>query len=59
MVDMILDTGRFTSTIPAAYTDTPYPLQYYFSVFREDSAGLFPGLGAGLASQPYIVIRQG
>jgi hypothetical protein len=43
------------ATIPAEFTKSPYPLQYYFSL---ESASLFPGLGPNLANQPYYVLRQ-
>jgi hypothetical protein len=41
------------ATVPAAYTDSPYPLQYYFE-FR---TFLYPGLGPDLTNQPYFVVR--
>lgn len=49
---------RGLTAIPADYTDTPYPLEYYFaitSVARGQT--LFPGLGADLTTQPYFVVR--
>jgi hypothetical protein len=45
--------------IPAAYTDSKFPLQYYFE--PTDEAGVswvHPGLGKALASAPYYVLRQ-
>jgi hypothetical protein len=47
-----------SATIPASYTDSPYPLQYYFE-FRTaaDQAFLYPGLAPDLANQPYFVVR--
>ena len=50
--------GQFTATVPAAYTDLPFPLQYLFSVMRDGSAGMVPGLAADLCNQPYYVLRQ-
>jgi hypothetical protein len=46
------------AAIPANYTDSPYPLQYYFE-FREGpgKAWLYPGFAASLANQPYVVLR--
>jgi len=45
--------------IPAAYTDSPYPLQYYFELReRADKAWLYPGFGPELANQPYFVLRK-
>ena len=48
----------YRSSIPAAYTDSPYPLQYYFE-FREgpEKAWLYPGFAPNLANQPYFVLR--
>ena len=45
--------------IPAGYTNTEFPLAYYFEV--DDSAGdtsLFPGFAPDLANQPYFVVRR-
>ena len=52
-------SGRWTSTVPAAYTDSDFPLQYYFEV-RNDrgEAALHPGLGVKLMCQPCFVVRQ-
>jgi hypothetical protein len=47
------------ATIPAAYTDSPYPLQYYFEFhLAADKAFLYPGFAADLANQPYFVLRR-
>lgn len=48
---------RYQVTIPAAETQTSYPLQYYF-VLRDDRgrAALFPGLGPDLANAPGFVV---
>jgi hypothetical protein len=58
-VEMQVQAGTYRATIPAAYTDSPYPLQYYFEI-RESSekAWLYPGFTADLANQPYIVVRR-
>lgn len=47
------------ASIPAAYTDSPYPLEYYFE-FRTapDKAFLYPGFAPDLANQPYFVVRR-
>jgi hypothetical protein len=45
--------------IPGAYSDSAFPLQYYFE--PTDAAGqawLYPGLGSALTRQPYFVLRQ-
>jgi hypothetical protein len=43
------------ATIPAEFTKSPWPLQYYFAV----DGVMYPGVGANLAQQPYFVVRQG
>ncbi|MBI1292456.1 hypothetical protein GC173_14650 [bacterium] len=50
--------GRRIGAIPAAYTDTPYPLQYYFEVEEAGCSQLCPGLADDLSNQPYWIIRQ-
>jgi hypothetical protein len=47
------------AVIPAEYTGTPYPLQYYFEVGAASrSAALYPGLGPKRTNQPYFVVRR-
>ena len=48
--------GKFTAAIPGDYTDSVYPMQYYFVVSTERSANLYPGLNAVLSNQPYYAI---
>jgi hypothetical protein len=56
---MIGESGSWTKEVPAAYTDSPFPLQYYFVIHRgKDVPALHPGLGASLMDQPYFVARQ-
>jgi hypothetical protein len=59
-IAMTKSIGTWYAKIPAAYTDSPYPLQYYFEV-REapDRAWLYPGLGPDFTTQPYFVVRRG
>src|SRR5262249_814869 len=47
----------YYATIPADYTNTEYPLEYYFMV-REgtEKASLYPGFSASLVNQPYFVL---
>jgi len=59
VTDMLAQDGRYTATIPGDYTDSPYPLQYFFE--WRDAAGrayLYPGFDANLSNQPYYVVRQ-
>jgi hypothetical protein len=59
-IEMEMRGDQWAGGIPAAYTDSPYPLQYYFEV-RESraKAWLYPGLGSELTNQPYFVVRRG
>jgi hypothetical protein len=51
--------SKYTATIPATYTQSPYPLAYYFELKETPQlAGLYPGLGAQLKDQPYFVMQQ-
>ena len=58
-VQMAAEGSGYGAEIPAAYTVSDYPLQYYFEL-RENarSAWLHPGLGADLLQQPYFVLRR-
>ena len=58
-VEMEARNGQFRASIPADYTDSPYPLQYYFE-FKEgpDKAWIYPGFAADLATLPYLVLRR-
>ena len=53
-------TGKsFQAAIPAGYTNTQYPLQYYFELRdKPDNAWLYPGFAADLCNQPYFVVRK-
>ena len=49
----------FYATIPAAYTDSPFPLQYYFRVrFGPGGIIVSPSLQTVFNGQPYYVVRQ-
>lgn len=58
-VEMTSTYDGWRAAIPAAYTDTPYPLQYYFE-FRAapGRAWIYPGFDDKLLNQPYIVLRS-
>ena len=52
--------NRYRAAIPAGYTQSLYPLQYYFELkTAPDQAWLFPGFAANLSNQPYFVVRRG
>jgi non-ribosomal peptide synthetase component F len=52
--------GRFRASIPATYTDSAFPLQYYFEMRMGDGPpAMYPGFTRRLNNQPYFVVRQG
>jgi hypothetical protein len=58
-VEMSAEGDRWRAEIPGEYTDSPYPMLYYFELC--DPRGrvwLYPGLNADLANQPYFVVRH-
>jgi hypothetical protein len=58
-VEMQVRDNRYRAAIPAAYTQSLYPLQYYFELkTAPDQACLFPGFAANLSNQPYFVVRR-
>ena len=59
VMPMQVDGTRCTAVIPAEYTQTRYPMTYYFSVDQGESGqALFPGLDEELAGMPYYVVLQ-
>jgi hypothetical protein len=59
VVEMEASGENYRAQIGADYTNSPYPLQYYFEL-RDVKRGawLWPGLPAAGRGQPYFVIRQ-
>ncbi len=60
VADMRRHAGTYRATVPAAYTESPFPLQYYFE--GGDGAGhawLYPGFASDLTGQPYFSVRMG
>jgi hypothetical protein len=50
--------GRCQMEIPGRYTNSPYPLEYFFELMDRQEAWLYPGFRADLTNQPYFVVRQ-
>jgi len=49
----------FEARIPGEYTQTDFPLEYFFGVQKADgTAGLYPGFSPELTHQPYVVVRS-
>jgi hypothetical protein len=59
MVEMEQTGKDYRAEIPAAYTDSPFPLQYHFLIRTSNGATLpSPGLRPGWQGQPYFIVRQ-
>ncbi len=57
--EMQANGDRWAAEIPSEYTQSPYPLQYYFEVRGGDSkTTLHPGFDSTLCNQPYFVVEQ-
>jgi hypothetical protein len=57
-VEMEAAGAAWRASIPADYTDSPYPLQYYFEFHQGPArACLCPGFAPDLLNQPYFVVR--
>jgi hypothetical protein len=58
-VEMEASATGYKANIPASYTDSPYPLQYYFELKQgREKAWLYPGFNADLSNQPYFVLER-
>ncbi|HVU44865.1 MAG TPA: hypothetical protein VHD85_02000 [Terracidiphilus sp.] len=56
-IDMQGSDGAYHAAISAGYTNSAYPLQYYFEIAHTSSdAGLYPGFNRTLSNQPYYAI---
>ena len=55
--DMPGRENRYRAVIPGGYTQSPYPLQYYFELREGAHAWLHPGFETTLSNQPYFVVR--
>ena len=57
--EMQLQGTSCRATIPATYTDSQYPIQYYIELKDgPDKAWLYPGFVADLTNQPYFVVYR-
>jgi hypothetical protein len=58
-VEMHVSGKSYRATIPADYTNSQYPLQYYFELKEgPEKAWLYPGFTADLTNQPYFVVHK-
>jgi hypothetical protein len=58
-MEMHLMGKSYRASIPAEYTKSQYPLQYYFELKEgPEKAWLYPGFTEELTNQPYFVVRK-
>ncbi len=58
-VEMQSAKGGYSAAIPGDYTDSAYPLQYYFELRAETKAAwLYPAFNATLSNQPYYAVSS-
>ncbi len=59
MIEMERAGDDYRAVIAADYTDSPFPLQYYFQIHSDSGqAWLHPGLERRWHGQPYFFVRQ-
>ena len=60
VVSMQRNGSAYEAAIPGDYTNSAYPLQYYFELNPATSVPTFyPGFSKTLTNQPYFVVRRG
>jgi hypothetical protein len=58
VADLARQGSVHRAAIPPAYTDSPFPLQYYFEIRQgPEQVWLYPGFDANRSNQPYFVVR--
>jgi hypothetical protein len=58
-IEMVRADEDYSTAIAAEYTDSPFPLQYYFQIRTgPDKTWLHPGLEHRWRGQPYYFVRQ-
>jgi hypothetical protein len=58
IIPMERQGDQLAASIPASYTQTEFPLEYFFDVKSgEGRAALYPGFTPDLANQPYFVVH--
>ena len=58
VTDMQCHPQILVAEIPASYTQSPYPLQYYFELERDGEVTLCPGFAEDFSNEPYHTVRQ-
>jgi hypothetical protein len=59
VVDANAANSAYVATIPAEYTGSEYPLEYYFElVDKRGEAWMYPGFNKSLSNQPYFTVEK-
>ena len=56
--EMNQQNGRYVGAIPAEYTMSEYPLEYYFELSDGNAAWMYPGFDKTLSNQPYFALYK-
>ena len=58
-IEMQRDHNGYSAKIPGEYTNSVFPLQYYFAFQRgSDAAWFYPAFNSTLSNQPYFAISK-
>jgi hypothetical protein len=57
-LDMAKEGRSYRAAIPAAYTESPFALEYYLELRQGPTATLYPGFNEVFANQPYFVLTR-
>lgn len=57
-IPMQHSVGSHSAAIPADYTNSPFPLQYYFELRTASAATLHPPFNSTWSNQPYYAIHK-
>jgi hypothetical protein len=57
-VSMQHSAGAYSAAIAAEYTNSLYPLQYYFELRTASAATLHPPFNSTWSNQPYYAIHK-
>jgi TAT (twin-arginine translocation) pathway signal sequence len=57
-IPMKHEHGLYQSAVPAEYTKSVFPIQYYFELRKTKSAWFYPAFNPTLSNQPYYAIAK-
>jgi hypothetical protein len=55
---MARNHDSYGAAVPGDYTNSVYPLQYYFVLQRANAAWFYPAFNSTLSNQPYYAIAK-